>query len=170
LLRQFERLGDLTAINRAVGILKEAKDLCSMFHDHSRREWIVNEANSLLRRYNHLGDCADISEAQMLLQEALLRLPAHHPARSSTLKLFGNALLRRFEHLNDLNDIREALQILREAVSLSPDIDPNNNLGYCLVCRFQRLGNLKDIQDALVIFGASADSLENSCEHASTPS
>ncbi|KAJ7731763.1 hypothetical protein B0H16DRAFT_1893242 [Mycena metata] len=164
LLWQFERFGDLASLNRSVGILKEAKDLCSIIHSH--REWIVNDlANSLLCRYNHLGDCSDINEAQMLLQEAVLRVPAYHPARPFTLKLFGDALLRRFEHTSELNDIQEALGILREAVGLSPDIDPNNDLGYCLVCRFQRLGNLKDIQDALVLFESSGGSSDSSSLH-----
>ncbi|KAJ7831630.1 hypothetical protein B0H13DRAFT_2289234 [Mycena leptocephala] len=150
LLCRFQRSEDIDASNRSVTVLREARDL-SPLPRFDRALILKDLANSLLSRYQHLGDLSDIHEVLSVLREAIGHLPTHHPARPSTLKLLGDSLLRRFEHLDDLSDVQEALLILREAVYLSPNIDPNNDLGYCLVCRFEKLGDLRDIQDAVVI-------------------
>ncbi|KAJ7745160.1 hypothetical protein B0H14DRAFT_2542049 [Mycena olivaceomarginata] len=169
LLRRAERLGDLDDINKTVAILRQATDLFPVPHPDGA--WILKDlAASLLRRYEHNGDWRDILEARSVLKEALQRLPTDYPARPSTLKVLGDVLLRQFEYLGDLDDIQEALPILSEAVSLSPGIDPNNNLSYCLVCRFQRLGDLRDIQDALVTFESTAGCSDNSCKFTTIPS
>ncbi|KAJ7745178.1 hypothetical protein B0H14DRAFT_3897545 [Mycena olivaceomarginata] len=164
LLRRAERLGDLDDINQTVAILRQATDLFPVPHPDGA--WILKDlAASLLCQYEHNGDWCDILEARSVLKEVLQRLPTDHPARPSTLKVLGDVLLRRFEYLGDLDDIQEALPILSEAVNLSPGIDPNNNLSYCLVCRFQKLGDLRDIQDALVTFKSTAGRSDDSFLH-----
>jgi tetratricopeptide (TPR) repeat protein len=142
LRRQFERFEDVDDINGSLSVLRAA--------------------------IQHLADFSDVGEAVRELREAVQFLPADHLAKPSTLKLLGDSLLLRFERLSDLNDIQEALLILTEAANLSPDIDPNNDLAYCLVCRFWKVGDLTDLRDAVMMFESSAGLSDDSRESAQT--
>ncbi|KAJ7892951.1 hypothetical protein B0H13DRAFT_2037821 [Mycena leptocephala] len=157
-LRRFVRRGDSNDLTRTVSVFKEAVALLPKGHP-ARPPSLGRLANTLLRLYDYRGDLGDIQEAVLALREALAF--AGRPDRPSTLKLLGDSLLRRFEHIGVLDDLVEAFSTLRAAVNLSPDVDPNNDLGYYLVRHLEKLRDRDDILDAMALLQSSAESFDD---------
>ncbi|KAJ7851911.1 hypothetical protein B0H14DRAFT_3659681 [Mycena olivaceomarginata] len=102
--------------------------------------WLNNLANSLLDRFEWLGDLTDIDNA-----------------------LYSEPLLRRFERFDDLTDINHAVSKLEGAVGLVPEGDPHKpvtlvNLGTSLLCRFERFHDHHDFETMLDQFTQAASS------------
>ncbi|KAJ7147811.1 CHAT domain-containing protein [Mycena crocata] len=152
----FGSTGDLNAINKAVSILREAKNLIP--ENHKAKASILDAlGNSLQRRFEQLNDLADLSESVSLLEEAMELTPKDDEARSWSLNNLGGALCRRFERHGDLSDINKSVLLLEEAIRLTPDGHPKksqllSNLGHSLKRRFDRLGDVGDINKSVSIF------------------
>ncbi|KAF8182738.1 CHAT domain-containing protein [Mycena galopus ATCC 62051] len=164
---RFEQLGDLKDINEAVALRKEA----IQFHEEEMAQpWMQNlppdllsdqsgslsaAANSMLKKFDQLGDPNDLDEAIRLHRKALALRPQPHPNRSDSLNNLANTVLTRSEQGGDSNDVDEAITFLTEALTLcvSPH-DPVRgssltNLGNAVLTRFYMWGNPADIDEAI---------------------
>ncbi|KAJ7937990.1 CHAT domain-containing protein [Mycena leptocephala] len=128
--------------------------------------------NSLLRRFERLGDLADLNQSVLSCKTAAKLTLDGHPAKPICYNNLGNSLLRRFERLGDPSDINQSLLRFETAVRLTPDSHPDkpswlNNLGSSLSYRFQRFGDLADINRAISMFetaaGLTPDGHPNKC-------
>ncbi|KAG9123070.1 hypothetical protein FRC07_000269, partial [Ceratobasidium sp. 392] len=114
---------------------------------------LSNLGNSWLRRFEQLGDLADIDKAIECHTQSVQLSPDGHPDMPSHLSNLGNSWLRRFERLGDLADIDKAIECLSQSVQLTPDGHSDmpcllSNLSNSWSCRFERLECLNDINTA----------------------
>ncbi|KIJ26628.1 hypothetical protein M422DRAFT_191958, partial [Sphaerobolus stellatus SS14] len=154
LLRQFERLGDITDLNQSVLKLQEAVQLAPDGHP-SKSSWLNNLGNSLLRRFERLGDTTDITQSVLMFQEAVQLTSDGHPEKPSRLNNLGHSLLTRFKRLGDITDINQSVLKFQEAVQLTPDGHPSkpsllNNLGNSLLRQFEQLGDMTDLNQSVL--------------------
>jgi hypothetical protein len=110
--------------------------------------------NSLLTRFERLGDLGDLNKSVLRGEDAVYLTPDGHPDKPSWLNNLGNSLLTRFERLGDLDDLNKSVSISEDAVHLTPDGHPDkpsmlNNLGNSLLTRFERLGDLEDLNKSV---------------------
>ncbi|RPA88456.1 hypothetical protein L873DRAFT_1222879, partial [Choiromyces venosus 120613-1] len=108
----------------------------------------------LLRRYERLGNMADLSEAIIEMEKALEACHPGTPGREIMLNNWSVMLVKRFERLGDINDLEKAAHISEEIVRKPSagshiDITELGNLGTILLIRFQRIGNIEDLQKAI---------------------
>ncbi|KAJ7867030.1 CHAT domain-containing protein [Mycena leptocephala] len=156
LSRRFERLGDLSDINKSVLMKEDAVQLTPDGHP-DKPSRLNNLGNSLLGRFERLGDLSDINKSVLMFEDAVQLTPDGHPAKPGWLNNLGNSLFRRFERLGDLSDINKSVLMFEDAVQLTPDGHPDkpsrlNNLGNSLLGRFERLGDLSDINKSVLMF------------------
>lgn len=69
---------------------------------------------SLFRRFEFLGDIADIEKVTSTQEEAVRLTPDGHPSRPGVLNNLGNSLFIRFDRVGDLVDINTSISILEE--------------------------------------------------------
>ncbi|RPA89356.1 TPR-like protein [Choiromyces venosus 120613-1] len=108
----------------------------------------------LLRRYERLGNVADLNEAIVEMEKALEACHPATPKRADMLNGWSAMLVRRFERLGDIYDLEKAARINEEMMRKSiagSKIHTNalSNLGTILSKRFERIGNLEDLQKAI---------------------
>ncbi|KAJ7483226.1 hypothetical protein FB451DRAFT_102346 [Mycena latifolia] len=92
-----------------------------------------NLGNSLLTRFERLGDLTDLNESVTTLKVAVNLTPEGHPVAPSRPENLGNSLLRLFERLGDLRDLNQAVAKFEATAKLTPDGHPD---------RPSRTGNL----------------------------
>jgi tetratricopeptide (TPR) repeat protein len=105
----------------------------------------------LLRRFEQLGNLADLDGAVSSLQGAIDLTPEGHPACLDNL---GISLLTRFKLFGTMADLDSAISSQQRAVDLAPEGHPNrtrclDNLGNSLRVRFERLGAMTDLDSAI---------------------
>ncbi|KAG8754426.1 hypothetical protein FRC14_005090 [Serendipita sp. 396] len=116
---------------------------------------LLNElGNSLVTRFERLGNLDDIDHAIENHQEAVNITPDNHSDKPDFLNDLGTSLFSRFQRLENLDDIRCATSKLQSAVDLTPDghLDKPillNTLGIFLLTQFQRLGNHGDVDNSI---------------------
>ncbi|KAF8184340.1 CHAT domain-containing protein [Mycena galopus ATCC 62051] len=115
---------------------------------------LTNLGNSLLTRFEQLGDPSDINQSVSKLETAVRITPDGHPDKARQLSTLGTSLQSRFEQAGDLTDMNESISKLKAAVELTPDGHPAKpgrmtNLGNSLRQRFKQLGNLSDINQSI---------------------
>ncbi|RPA91352.1 hypothetical protein L873DRAFT_1848275, partial [Choiromyces venosus 120613-1] len=108
----------------------------------------------LFRRYERLGNVADLNEAIIEMEKALEACHPGTPDRAGILNIWSVMLVKRFERLGDINDLEKAARISEEIVRKSIaggqiHIDALCNLGTMLLERFERIGNFEDLQKAI---------------------
>ncbi|KAJ7193467.1 TPR-like protein [Mycena pura] len=150
LSRRFERLGDLSDINKSVLMFEDAVKLTPDGHP-DKPSLLNNLGNSLLARFEQLGDLSDINKSVLMFEDAVKLTPDGHPVNPSLLSSFGNSLLGRFERLGDLKD----------AIKLTPDGHPEKpsglyNLGNSFLHRFERLHDPEDFQQLILHYTSAA--------------
>ncbi|RPA89920.1 HCP-like protein [Choiromyces venosus 120613-1] len=108
----------------------------------------------LLRRYERLGNVADLNETIIEIEKALEAYHPGTPGRVDMLNIWSVMLAKRFGRLGDINDLEKAARISEEVVrkptaGRQTHIDSLGNLGNILWQRFERIGNLEDLQKAI---------------------
>ncbi|KAJ7461218.1 CHAT domain-containing protein [Mycena latifolia] len=156
LLRNYERLGNLDDINKAISMLQEAATLTPDAHP-TKISRLGNLGSSLSLRFEQLGDVTDLNKSVLMLENALRLMPNDHADRSLLLKNLAHSLSLRFKRLGDLEDLHKAVLMLEDSVAFTPDSYPDKllsltNLGHDLSVRFERLGDLEDLEKAVLIF------------------
>ncbi|KAJ7436030.1 TPR-like protein [Mycena latifolia] len=161
LFQRFERLGDLTDINRSVSALEAAVNLS--LDAHLNTSALLSRLGVALRcRFERLTNPEDIQRSVLMCETAVGLTQDGDENKPGLLNNLGNSLLRRYEHLGDLVDINQAVSRLEAAVELMQDGHRHkasllNNLGNSLLSRFEHLGDLTDINQAVSKFEAAAE-------------
>ncbi|KAJ7089150.1 CHAT domain-containing protein [Mycena epipterygia] len=156
LLDRFERLGDLSNLNKSIMMFEDAVQLTPDGHP-GKPERLNNLGNSLSHRFERLGDLSDLNKSIMVFEDAVQLTPDGHPDKPGRLNNLGSSLLGRFERLGDLSDLNKSIMMKEDAVQLTPHghpIKPTmvNNLGNSLLGRFERLGDLSDLNKSIMMF------------------
>ena len=109
---------------------------------------------SFVRRFERLGDMADLNRA-ITTQQKVVRLTSDdHPDKPAGLINLGNSFRCRFERLGDIADLDEAITAQQQAIRLTLDGHPDkpglfNDLGTPFLRRFERLGDIIDLNEAI---------------------
>jgi hypothetical protein len=144
----------LEDLNKSVSIREDAVHLTP--DGHTDTPSILNNlGNSLLKRFERLGDLEDLNKSVSIREDAVRLTPDGHPDKPLMLNNLGGSLLRRFERVGDLEDLNNSVLRGEDAVHLTPDGHPDkpsrlNSLGCSLFRRFERLGDLDDLNDSVL--------------------
>ncbi|MFJ3306810.1 CHAT domain-containing protein [Streptomyces sp. NPDC086549] len=152
LLDQYDRDGDVAALNRGVDVLRTAVRQSAGHALHAVHAG--NLVQALYSRYERLGDLDDLEEAVAIGRQAA-RAVAGDPCRPTLLSALCTALRLRHDHLGDLADLDEAVAAGQEAVDAVPERDPDRShcLGELSVAhysRFVRTDHRKDLAAAVL--------------------
>ncbi|KAJ7828707.1 CHAT domain-containing protein [Mycena leptocephala] len=155
LSRRFERLGDLSDINKSVLMFEDVVQLTPDGHPDKPYR-LANLGSSLSRRFERLGDLSDINKSILMFEDAVELTPDGHPDKPGLLNNLGSLLSCRFVRLGDLSDIKNSVLMFENVVQLTPDSHPDKpsrlaNLGVSLSHRFERLGDLNDINKSVLM-------------------
>ncbi|KAJ7466076.1 CHAT domain-containing protein [Mycena latifolia] len=173
LFQRFERRRDLADISGSVAALEAALSLSADEHLNTSMQFhpdmpsqLANLGNSLLRRFECLGDLTDINQAVSRHEAAVELTPDGHQEMPSRLNNLAHSLLSRFERLGALTDINQGVSKFEAAVELTPEGHRDmptrlNNLGNSLFRRFERLGDLSDINRAVSKLEAAVELAPN---------
>ncbi|KAJ7914624.1 hypothetical protein B0H13DRAFT_1872748 [Mycena leptocephala] len=117
-------------------------------------EWLRSLGNSLLARFELLGDLSDLNESMSKMEDAVHLTPDGHTDKPRRLNSLGSCLLVRFERLGDLCDLNESISKMEDAVRLTPDGHTDkpgrlSGLGNSLRARFEQLGDLSDLNQSI---------------------
>ncbi|KAJ7889806.1 hypothetical protein B0H14DRAFT_2336561 [Mycena olivaceomarginata] len=96
LLCRFERLGDLSDINKCLLMFEDAVQLTPDGHP-DKPGMLNNLGNSLLGRFERLGDLSDINKSVLMFEDAVALTPDGHPDKPSWQNNHGKSLIRCFE-------------------------------------------------------------------------
>ncbi|KZP10594.1 hypothetical protein FIBSPDRAFT_1051243, partial [Athelia psychrophila] len=171
-LTRFERLGDLADLENSIASHQQAVALTPDGHPDKPYQQAValtpdghpdkpgrltNLGNGRLRRFERLGDLADVENSIASYQQAVALTPDGHPDKPGCLANLGNGRLTRFERLGDLVDVENSIVSYQQAVALTPDGHPDKpgrltNLGNGYGRRFERLGDLADVENSVVSY------------------
>jgi hypothetical protein len=91
LFYRFERLGDLSDINKSVLMKEDAVQLTPDGHP-DKPSRLNNLGNSLAHRFERLGDLSDINKSVLMFEDAVQLTPDGHPDKPSRLNNLGNSL------------------------------------------------------------------------------
>ncbi|KAI9574286.1 TPR-like protein [Boletus coccyginus] len=152
-LDRFERLGDLTDLQRAITALEELVKSTSI-EDDQYTVALGNLGLALQHRFNCVGEFSDLEDAISKQRDAVELTPHGHRHKPNLLHSLGNSLLIRFECIGKLSDLEDAIPTQRDAVELTPHGHPDKpsmlgNLGNSLLTRFELVGELSDLEDAI---------------------
>ena len=153
LLRRFERLRELSDLDKAITALQAAVD--ATLDDHpDKAARLSNLGLSLGTRFWHRGVPTDLDKAIAVQQHAVNLTTDDQPDKPTCLTNLGNSLLSRFERLSKPDDLNLAMATLQHAVDLTPDNHPDkarhlNNLGNTFRARFEHQGALTDLDAAI---------------------
>ncbi|KAG8698941.1 hypothetical protein FRC11_014061, partial [Ceratobasidium sp. 423] len=150
---RFERLGDLTALEKAIECGSHALALTPDGHPHLPAI-LINLGVSHVCRFKRLGDLTDIEKAIECQSHALTLTPDGHPHLPTLLMNLGGSHIHRFERLGDSADLKKAIECESRALALTPDGHPHlpsllGNLGMSHKNRFECLGDLADLNKAI---------------------
>ncbi|KAJ6582426.1 CHAT domain-containing protein [Mycena capillaripes] len=170
LYERFLRLGNLGDIHEAISKQRDVLNETSMDHPnlpdmeyavhitlegHSEKPArLSNLGNSLVTRFNHLGNLGDLNGAISKHEDAVRLILDSHSNKHIWLSNLGTSLLIRFYQLHDSGDLNRSISKQEDAVGLALDSDPHkpallNNLGIALQNHFTQLHNLFDLEQSL---------------------
>ncbi|KAG6371198.1 hypothetical protein JVT61DRAFT_9821 [Boletus reticuloceps] len=160
-LSRFERLGDLSDIEHAISMLRDAVNLIPVDHP-LKATLLINLGIIFFHRFIHLRELDDLEDAIIRQRDAVDLTPYGHPDKPSILSHLGNSLITRFERIGVPSDLEDAISKQRDAVNLTPHGHPAkpsyfNNLGNCLRHRFHRFGERSDLEEAVSMLRAAVD-------------
>ncbi|KAJ7910863.1 CHAT domain-containing protein [Mycena leptocephala] len=143
----------------SVSAAKAAVELIPDNHP-DKPSWLSNLGTSLLYRFEHFSDVADINQSVAMFTAAVGLSPESDPQKLWWLSNLGNSLRIRFERFGDLADLNQSVSKLEAVVQLAFDNHPVKpswlgNLGNCLLCRFERFGDVADINKSVSVFQAA---------------
>ncbi|QRV94425.1 CHAT domain protein [Ceratobasidium sp. AG-Ba] len=129
---------------------------------HNKPGYLNNLGISCLRRFERLGEPADLDHAIQFQAQAASLIPDDHSDKPSHLSNLGNSWICRFESFGDLADLDRAVDCQTHALNLAPSDDPGrpawlNNLGVSWLHRFKRLGKAADIDQAISFEAQAVD-------------
>jgi hypothetical protein len=87
-------------LNRSIQVCEEAVKLTPDGHP-DKPGWFNSLGNSLLGRFEHLGDVADLNRSIQVKEEAVKLTPDGHPDKPGRFNTLGNSLVRKFDRLQD---------------------------------------------------------------------
>ena len=143
-------------LEEAIPRYRDAVDLTP--HGHPDKATCLNNlGNSLVHRFELLGELSDLEDAISSHRDAVDATPNGHPDKAARLGNLGNSLITRFKRLGELSDLEDAIPRHRDAVDLIPNGHPDkparlNNLGNSLITRYERLGELSDLEQAISLY------------------
>lgn len=148
-LSRFERVADVTDLENAITIHRQAVSLTPSHPSH-----LNSLGASLFTRFTHLGDVGDLDNAIAAQQQAVDLTLDGYPDKPACLTNLGLSLRRRFERLGDVTDVDNAIITQQQAISLIPHDHPDepallNNLGSSFRIRFERLSDIADVDNAV---------------------
>ncbi|KAJ7689622.1 hypothetical protein B0H17DRAFT_1295277 [Mycena rosella] len=160
LITRFERLDDITDLNRCFGDIADLKrcleiqqDTISLTPDgHPEKPlWLNNLATCLLTHFP-----ADLNRCREIQENAVYLTPDGHSDKPLQMNNLANSLITRFQWLGDITDLNRSLKIQENVVTLTPEGHPEklkwlNNLATSLITRFKRFSNLADLNRAVEI-------------------
>jgi tetratricopeptide (TPR) repeat protein len=112
----YERTGEITDLEKAIGIARQAVE--STPDDHpGRASYLNNLGGKLQRRYERTGEMADLEEA--------IGAARQDAGRVSYLHNLGSKLRRRYERTGGMADLEKAIGVARQAVESTPDDHPD---------------------------------------------
>ncbi|KAF8135924.1 CHAT domain-containing protein, partial [Mycena galopus ATCC 62051] len=160
---RFERLGDLSDLNKSILMFEDAVQLTPDGH-HDKPGRLSNLGNSLLDRSQRLGNLNDLNKSMLMNEDAARLTPDDHTEKPMRLNNLGRSLLGHFEQLGDLSDLNKSILMFEDAVRLTPDGHPNKpafllNLGSSLFGRFHLLKNHDDLLQAISQYSSAACSI-----------
>ena len=125
LLYRFIRLGNLSDINSAIengqkAVLLTPEELAVRRSHPAHALRLQTLANSLLYRFDRLGDPSDLDSAIEKQQKAVVITPEEHPEHASRLWLLAISLLHQFKQLGDPSDLKNSilhLSLAAQAIS-----------------------------------------------------
>jgi tetratricopeptide (TPR) repeat protein len=149
----YKRTGDVSVLDKAVDLQREALDLCPVGHPH-RAMACEHLATSLIRCYERTGDASLLDKSIDLEREALDLRPAGHPDRALSCGNLPTSLLRRYERTGDDSLLHEAIDLEREGLGLLPTGRPNRamscgNLANLLMTRYARTEDVSLLDEAI---------------------
>ncbi|KAG8679706.1 hypothetical protein FRC11_003390, partial [Ceratobasidium sp. 423] len=150
---RFERLGDLSDLEKAIECDSRALALTPDGHPHLPSR-LANLGGSHMRRFEHLGDFSDVEKAIECQSRALALTPDGHPHLPGLLANLGVSHKHRFERLGDLTALEKSIECQSHALALTPDGHPHlpsrlANLGGSHMRRFECLGDLTALEKAI---------------------
>ena len=122
---------------------------------------LSNLGNSLLGRFECLGDIGGIDKSISVGEDAVQLTPDGHPDKPGRLNNLGNSFLSCFKCLADIADIEKSILMKEDAVQLTPDSHPDKpmylyNLGTSFLCHFEHLGDSPTLDQAIFHFTSAA--------------
>lgn len=164
---RFQRLGDPTDIDQAVGIGKAI-----IASDPENPDHLSDASMDLRVRFDGLGNMYDLNEAIKLLRDAL-RITAvpktlnDKYGRPWLLANTSGVLKLRFDKLGRLCDLDEAVTMSKEALQLFPSGHSDrahryNHLGKFLRSRYDLTRSLQDLTESTMYFEKAAESSNTS--------
>jgi tetratricopeptide (TPR) repeat protein len=146
---------DAVRLRRAVGLLREALNLCPIGHP-AQAETLYALGLALHTCFEQLSDPDSLSEAIGVLRNALRMCPLGHPLRDDSLNGLANALFTRFEHQGGTDVLTEVISLHRQALQLRLPGHPRrvkslNNLAIALQTKFEQHGGRDTLADVIAL-------------------
>lgn len=169
LLAQFERSGDMAAVDEA--ITKCHRAVLAGRNDPNLPLILVQLSLTLRTRFTHLGTVADLEAAVQASRTALDVTSREDRRQAAVLTNLSNNLQTRFRLFGDAADLLDAIGYAISAVDATPENDPDLfarqcDLGGALMARFDLLGDLKALDGAISAVGrAVRDSPDDHADH-----
>lgn len=152
---RFERMGNLTDLDRAIQMLREAFELNGQYAAGENIIALTNLVSGLLQRFEVLGNIRDLNEAIERTQVALELVTPDAPEYPALLMHLSTALRSRHE-AGQSGGLQEAVRLLREALQLTPQdaaLRPIllNHLGIALKDGFLATGEAAQIEESITV-------------------
>jgi hypothetical protein len=160
LLQKYERSGDLSDLDEAIGIMEKMADMVAE-KCIDKEGMLANLGRMLGRRFERTGSIDDVNRAVELGNMAVNATPHGHLDRADRLNNLGLWLGMRFRRIGLMDDINRAVEVGNMAVDATPHDHPDRaawlvSLGNNLGRRFERTGSIDDINRAVEV-GNMAD-------------
>ncbi|CCL99057.1 uncharacterized protein FIBRA_01068 [Fibroporia radiculosa] len=152
---RYERLGDLSDLNRSISANEDAVRLTPEGHpDKSHHLEVLG--NLLFTRSERAGDLADLDRSILVMEDAVRLTPRDHPERSNRLINLTKSYWTRYDRQENLADLTMSIFAQEASVQLTPDDHPDKPerlsiLGHLLLTRFQKVGNLEDLHKSVLM-------------------
>ncbi|MFK3985617.1 CHAT domain-containing protein [Micromonospora sp. NPDC050397] len=135
LSREFDRIGEMAHLERAIALLRTAVAAADNPVLQAHASHLLGAA--LLRRHTATGDTVALDEAAQECRRAVTLLSEDHPDRVNHLNSLGTVLLKRYDRTGIRPVLTEAVEAFRAVVAATPPTHPH------------RVGMLRNLSNAL---------------------
>ena len=152
-LLQYDQLGNISDLNRAVEIDQTRLNLCPPGHpEHTHA--VGQLAISLWHHYSVQKNKQDINNLVEMEQQWLDLCPYGHPDHGKALSMLALSLWERFELEEEIEDLNRSIEIGEKRLGLSPvgHVDHAvalNNLALSLASHYQKTGDITSLNRAI---------------------